>query len=102
MTGQFWLPCIRFGFTGQERIQSSRKKVFFIAALVLGIMVTAELPGAAGIAAGAGAMIAVLAAGVCVLVFYNGKKSQKHFLVKKYFFYVFYPAHLVILALLKI
>ena len=47
-------------------------------------------------------MIAVLAAGVCVLVFYNGKKSQKHFLVKKYFFYVFYPAHLVILALLKI
>ena len=79
-----------------------RKKAFFIAALVLGITVTAELPGAAGIAAGAGAMIAVLAAGVCVLVFYNGKKSQKHFLVKKYFFYVFYPAHLVILALLKI
>ena len=79
-----------------------RKKAFFIAALVLGITVTAELPGAVGIAAGAGAMIAVLAAGVCVLVFYNGKKSQKHFLVKKYFFYVFYPAHLVILALLKI
>ena len=79
-----------------------RKKAFFIAALVLGITVTAELPGAAGIAAGAGAMIAVLAAGACVLVFYNGKKSQKHFLVKKYFFYVFYPAHLVILALLKI
>lgn len=42
------------------------------------------------------------APGGCVLVFYNGKKSQKHFLVKKYFFYVFYPAHLVILALLKI
>ena len=79
-----------------------RKKAFFIAALVLGITVTAELPGVAGIAAGAGAMIAVLAAGVCVLVFYNGKKSQKHFLVKKYFFYVFYPAHLVILVLLKI
>ena len=79
-----------------------RKKAFFIAALVLGITVTAELPGVAGIAAGAGAMIAVLAAGGCVLVFYNGKKSQKHFLVKKYFFYVFYPAHLVILALLKI
>ena len=79
-----------------------RKKSFFIAALVLGITVTAELPGVAGIAAGAGAMIAVLVAGVCVLVFYNGKKSQKHFLVKKYFFYVFYPAHLVILALLKI
>ena len=79
-----------------------RKKAFFIAALVLGITVTAALPGAAGIAAGAGAMIAVLAAGGCVLVFYNGKKSQKHFLVKKYFFYVFYPAHLVILALLKI
>ena len=79
-----------------------RKKAFFIAALVLGITVTAELPGAAGIAAGAGALIAVLVAGGCVLVFYNGKKSQKHFLVKKYFFYVFYPAHLVILALLKI
>lgn len=79
-----------------------RKKAFFIAALVLGITVTAELPGVAGIATGAGAMIAVLAAGGCVLVFYNGKKSQKHFLVKKYFFYVFYPAHLVILALLKI
>ena len=69
---------------------------------ILAPLYTAELPGAAGIAAGAGAMIAVLAAGACVLVFYNGKKSQKHFLVKKYFFYVFYPAHLVILALLKI
>ena len=76
--------------------------LWFYRAGVLGITVTAELPGVAGIAAGAGAMIAVLAAGGCVLVFYNGKKSQKHFLVKKYFFYVFYPAHLVILALLKI
>lgn len=79
-----------------------QKKAFFIAAFVLGITVAAELPGAAGVIAGIGAMMSVLAAGACVLVFYNGEKSQKYSLVKKYFFYVFYPAHLVILALLKI
>ena len=71
-----------------------RKKVFFIAALVLGITVTAELPGATGLASGAGAMIAVLAAGACVLVFYNGKKSTETFSCEKVFFFTCFTLHI--------
>ena len=89
-----------FYYAGRDPVW--QKKAFFVASFVLWVTVAAELPGANGVMAGIGAMMAVLAAGVCIQVFYNGEKSQKYSLVKKYFFYVFYPAHLVILALLKI
>lgn len=45
--------------------------------------------------------IGILAAGFTVLVLYNGKRIECGKNISKWFFYIFYPAHLLILYLLK-
>lgn len=45
--------------------------------------------------------IGILAAGFFVLVLYNGKRAKYGKDVSKWFFYIFYPLHLLILYLLK-
>jgi hypothetical protein len=47
-------------------------------------------------------MIAIACSGVCILFFYNGKRIEKGRTFSKWFFYVFYPAHLLILGLIRI
>lgn len=45
--------------------------------------------------------LGVIAAAVAVLVFYNGERAEKGRNFSKWFFYIFYPAHLMILYLIK-
>lgn len=47
-------------------------------------------------------MIAIACSGICILFFYNGKRIEKGRTFSKWFFYVFYPAHLLILGLIRI
>lgn len=46
--------------------------------------------------------LGIIAAGVTVLLLYNGERAKKGTHFSKYFFYLFYPAHLLILYLIKI
>lgn len=46
--------------------------------------------------------LGILAAAVVILVFYNGERAKKGKNFSKWFFYFFYPAHLLILYLIKI
>ena len=53
----------------------------------------------------AGAGLGVLAAGGTILFLYNGRRSalaRRHPAAVKYFFYAFYPAHLAVLAALRL
>ncbi len=45
--------------------------------------------------------LGILAAAVVILVFYNGERAKKGKNFSKWFFYIFYPAHLLILYLIK-
>ena len=47
-------------------------------------------------------MIGMGLAGFCILYLYNGKQSVKGKKFSKWFFYIFYPAHLLILGMIRI
>lgn len=44
----------------------------------------------------------MLLSAICIIFFYNGKRMEKAKNFSKWFFYLFYPAHLLILGLLRI
>ena len=44
----------------------------------------------------------IVASGIIILNFYNGKNSEKAPKFSKWFFYIFYPAHLLILSIVRI
>lgn len=48
------------------------------------------------------AMVGTGAAGICIMFFYSGKKSGKCGNFSKWFFYVFYLAHLLALGLIRL
>lgn len=39
--------------------------------------------------------------GICITCFYNGKRAEKGRNFSKWFFYIFYPAHLLVFALIR-
>ena len=41
-------------------------------------------------------------AGICIAYFYNGKRAKKATTFSKWFFYIFYPGHLLILGIIRI
>ena len=43
----------------------------------------------------------IVVSGIIIICFYNGEKSEKAPKFSKWFFYIFYPAHLLILSLIK-
>lgn len=47
------------------------------------------------------ATLGVLAAAVVLLYFYNGKQAERGRIVSKYLFYIFYPAHLLIIGMIR-
>ena len=47
------------------------------------------------------ASVPVLASGALILFAYNGKKARRGALPAKWFFYLYYPAHLVVLCLIR-
>lgn len=48
------------------------------------------------------ATLGIFASGAATLVLYNGKKSEKHIKFNKWFFYIYYPAHLLLLWVIRI
>lgn len=50
----------------------------------------------------AGAMIAPVIAGICILYFYDLERKSRHPVFAKWFFYIVYPGHLLLLGILRI
>ena len=89
---------------GQDR--EKQKKAFFWAAALFGAFGLAGSPewysGLQRLLYALGCMSGVAAAGVCIVCFYNGRRAQRGQRFSKWFFYLFYPVHLLILGIIRI
>ena len=89
---------------GQDR--EKQKRAFFWAAVLFGGFGLLGSPagylGLQKLLYAFGCMSGVAAAGVCIVCFYNGKRAQKGQNFSKWFFYLFYPAHLLVLGMIRI
>lgn len=47
-------------------------------------------------------MIGIALAGITIIYFYNGKRMEKGRQFSKWFFYWFYPVHLMMLGIIRI
>ena len=77
-----------------------RKQIAFAAAAVL-------YGGMAGLGSGSlaetvGCAVPILTAGFVILYLYNGQRARRGRSFSKWFFYTFYPAHPLVLGLIRI
>ena len=77
----------------------ARKKLAFAAAALL-------YGGMAWLGSGSpidalGCAVPILASGFVILYLYNGRRAAKHRTFYKWFFYAFYPAHLLVLGIIR-
>lgn len=95
---------ILFYKAGQDR--EKQKKAFFWAAALFGAFGLAGSPewysGLQRLLYALGCMSGVAAAGVCIVCFYNGRRAQRGQRFSKWFFYLFYPVHLLLLGIIRI
>lgn len=83
----------------------AQKSVFFKVAGLFGVMQflgrSEGLPVLWNLLLTAGSVAGILVSGVVILRFYNGKRATRGRTFSQYFFYWFYPVHLLILGILR-
>lgn len=98
-------PLMVYGFQKKKGDRKGTGGIFWLTALWMAVNEAAcimEQGGGPGQALAGGflALSGPCLAGVVILFFYNGKKSSRGGRFSKWFFYLYYPAHLLALGLL--
>lgn len=93
-------------FLRARRSREELKRVYWCAALFFGLADFIEkmgrMPLVPNVLSTLGGMAAIGASGFCIIYLYNGKRAERGKNVFKWFFYLFYPAHLLILGLIRV
>lgn len=99
-------PVFTILFVNAGRDDRKLKKAFLTGTLVFGAF--NFLSGFGRFSAGMNMLYTILSmagpavAGICILWLYNGKRAETHRNFSKWFFYWFYPVHLLILGLVRV
>lgn len=102
----FLAPIFTLLFIWSRGSRNKIKCTFIISMLLFGIINFAGGIGRFSIGTNIvytlGSMSGIALAGIVILYFYNGKRMEKGKVFSKWFFYLFYPVHLLILGLIRI
>ena len=92
-----------------DRAAGDRRKQaasFGIAALLFGLLnwmsYALEMAPLPALGHALASCLGIVVSGIVILCFYNGKKGKKSGRFSKWFFYVFYPAHLFVLWMIRL
>lgn len=100
-----WGIVLPIGAILLKRVEGSRRGQALAYGVAASLFWLLNIPGFLFMDAGVGyavlhgfyASLGVIASGVAVMVLYNGRKSEKPAAWSKWFFYIYYPAHLTLL-----
>lgn len=99
-------PVFTLLFIWAKNSKAKTKIAFFLPTLLFGfynfIARYGKLSLGKSILYAAMPMIGMGLAGICICCFYNGKRAERGKNFSKWFFYIFYPAHLLVLAIIRI
>lgn len=98
-------PIFTIMFDAWKKDEKKLPLAYVIAMISFGLMnfmnatyIYEELPIA--ILSALGSCVGILASGIVILYLYNGKRAEHGRTISKWFFYIFYPGHLLVLALI--
>ena len=101
-----WAPVMTLMFLWAKTDKRKLALSFSLITIMFGVLnyifLLRDYDVAYSIAVGCISMSGMALAGVCITLLYNHKRSEKHRTFSKYFFYAFYPGHLLILGILRI
>lgn len=99
-------PVFTLLFVWARGSKEKTKAAFAFSALLFGVMSFAGGIGRFSIGLNLlyaiGCMAGIVLAGIVIVYFYNGKRAEKGRKFSKWFFYFFYPVHLLILGIIRI
>ena len=99
-------PVFTLLFSWAKGSKDRLKTAFTAAAVIFGVMNFAggagRFPVSVNLLYALGSIVGIIASGFVIIRLYNGKRMEKGRNFSKWFFYWFYPAHLLILGVMRI
>lgn len=99
-------PVFTLLFVRAQDVWEEKKNAYIKAAILFGIVTflggLGRMPAGMNLLQAFAGMSGIALSGVVILGFYNGRQMRRGRIFSKWFFYVFYPLHLLVIGIIRI